>query len=137
MTRSFSFVAYVEKENTESYPNDQFVHADIPLLILSKMLSLSIAKGIAASHGIALGSHCTVAQLILSVEQHGCHGVACLSYLAIFSVESGPARKHAIRSKRYRETLKNKSASHDPAKFSPPPSSIELEVRTYYYQRCM
>jgi hypothetical protein len=45
-----SFVAYVEKENTESYPNDQFVHADIPLLILSKMLSLSIAKGIAASH---------------------------------------------------------------------------------------
>ena len=122
-----SFVAYVEKENIKSYPNDHFVHADIPLSVISQLLSISVARSIVASHGIATGSRCNVAQLRLFVEQHVC--VSCPSYLTIFSVESDLAKKHALRNKRYRETLKTKSAStmHETAEFPPSPCSIELE----------
>ena len=87
------FVALVEKigVGVEAYPNDQFVHADIPLKLASQLLSITVARRIATSHGIFAGSRCNVAQLSSFVEQHEC--INCLSYLTIFSVESDSKKK--------------------------------------------
>ena len=103
--RSFlSYVAYVKKMDVKAYPDDQFVHANVPPLVVSQLLNLTVAKSIAASHGIVTSSRCTVAQLRSFVEQHEC--VNCPSYLTVFSVESDPATKHAIRNRNYRKNLK-------------------------------
>ena len=141
-----SYVAYVEKVKVETYPSDQFVHANIPLLIVSQLLSLTSARSIAASHGIATGSRCNVAQLRSLVEQHEC--VSCPLYLTIFSVENDSTTKHAMRSRRYRENMKAAKTTSTTserfsiaeftsnrdtterlvhAEFPPLPSSIELE----------
>ena len=129
-----SYVAYVEEDKVNAYPNDQFVHANIPPLIVSQLLDLTNARNIAASHGIATGARCNVGQLRSFVEQHEC--VSCPPYLTIFSVGNDSATKHAIRSRKYRKNLKDKStsATSEPqtersihVEFPPPPSSIELE----------
>jgi len=44
-----SYVAYVEKVDDKAYPNVQFVHANIPPLVISQLLKLSVARSIAAS----------------------------------------------------------------------------------------
>ena len=135
------YVAYVEKMNVNAYPIDLFVHANIPPLVVSQLLKLSVARSIAASHGIAAGSRCSVEQLKLLLEHHEC--ISCPSYLTIFSVVSDPATKRASRNKKYyTKILKPASAgtiseqlfdpihSEFPAthlQFPPAPCSIELE----------
>lgn len=87
------FVALVEKVGigVEAYPNDQFIHADIPLKIAMQLLSVTITRCIASSHGISVGSHCNFTLLSLLLAQHECTN--CLSYLIIFSVGSDSNRK--------------------------------------------
>ena len=51
-----SYVTYVEKVDVKAYPNDQFVHTNIPPLVISQLLKLSVARSIASSHGIATAS---------------------------------------------------------------------------------
>ena len=128
-----SYVGYVEKVKVKAYPNDQFVHANISLLVVSQLPSLTNARSIAASHGIATGSRCNTSQLRSFVEQHEC--VSCPSYLTIFSVENDSATKHILQNRKYRKNLKTlKSTSTTMTsdqlihtEFPPLPSSIELE----------
>ena len=123
------FVDFVEKvgDDLEAYPNDQFVHANIPLKLATQFLSITIARRIASFHGISAGSRCSVAQLSLFVEQHECTN--CLSYLTIFSVESDSRKKNVIRTTTHRERkaqsgLNNVSKSIE---FPPSPCSVQLE----------
>jgi hypothetical protein len=82
--RSFlCYVAYGDKVDVKAYPNDRFVHADIPPFEVSQLLSLTVARSIAASHGIATGSRCNVAHLRSLVERHEC--VSCPSYLVMIT----------------------------------------------------
>ena len=126
-----AFVGYVEKERLDGYPKDRFIHADIPPLVLSQLLTLAIARSVAASHGIATGSRCSTGQLKLFVEQHEC--VSCPSYLAVFSAVDDLATKHAIRNRKYRKNLKTAECASTTseqliqAEFPPQPSSIQLE----------
>ena len=59
------YVAYVDKMGLTAYPSDKFVHASIPLPLVSQLLSITFLRYIAMMHGIAVtvGSHCMVAQL--------------------------------------------------------------------------
>ena len=126
-----AYVGYVEKEKFDAYPNDRFVHADIPLLVLSQFLTLTVARSIAASHGIATGSRCSTSQLKSFVEQHEC--VSCPSYITVFSAVDDSATKHAIRNRKYRKNLKTAECASTTserlieAEFPPQPSSIQLE----------
>ena len=129
------FVALVERAgvDVEAYPNDQFVHADIPLKLATQLFSITIARSIARSHGISAGSRCNIAQLSSFVEHHEC--INCLSYLTIFSVESDSKRKNVVRSTTYRErkTQSALAACEDLksteflVEFPPSPCSVQLE----------
>jgi hypothetical protein len=55
-------------------------------------------------HGIAVGSHCSVAQLKVNVDQHDCLG--CPSYITVFSVHDDSAQKCAARVRKHREKRK-------------------------------
>ena len=128
------FVDFVEKVNIEleAYPYDQFVHADIPLKLATQVLSITIARHIASSHGISAGSRCSVAQLSLLVEQHETHECTnCLSYLTVFSVERDSKKKGVIRTTTYRERkARSDLTACDDSKsteFPPSPFSIKLE----------
>ena len=126
------FVALVEKVgvDVEAYPIDQFVHADMSLKVSSRLLSITVARQIAKSHGVSAGSRCSVTQLNSYVEQHEC--INCPSYLTIFTVDSNSTKKNAVRSATYKER-KTQSASslltvsEKLDEFPPPPSSVQLE----------
>ena len=125
-----SYVDFFEKVSTsiEAYPKDRFVHADIPLKVASSLLSISVARRIAACHGVSAGSRCSVAQLSSSVEQHKCTN--CPSYLIVFSVESNSTKKNAVRTTTYRERktqLSSTDVSGNSDVFPPSPSSVQLE----------
>lgn len=57
------YIVHVEEEDLIAYPPDIFVHARIPLPIVSHLHSITIAREVALIHGIIAGSRCTVAQL--------------------------------------------------------------------------
>ena len=125
-----SFADHVEKEHVdvEAYSKDHFVYADVPLKVASSLLNISIARRIAACHGVSAGSQSSVAQLCSSVEQHKC--INCPSYLTIFSVESGSVKKNAIRSSTYRKRKAQSTSevvSENWDVFPPSPASVQLE----------
>ena len=65
--RSFlSYVAYVKKMDVEAYPDDQFVHANVPPLVVSQLLSLTVAKSICGIpwHCDKLTLHCCSAKIV-------------------------------------------------------------------------
>ena len=129
------FVDFIEKVavDIETYPNDRFVHADIPLKLATQLLSITIARRIASSHGISAGSRCSIAQLSLFVEQHECTN--CPSYLVIFSVESDLKKKGVIRTTTYRErktqsgltACDDSKSTESSVQFPPSPCSLQLE----------
>jgi len=92
---SLHYVAYVDEMGLKAYPSDRFVHAAIPLPIVSQLLSITVARSIAMTHGIVAGSRCTVAQLRSCVGQHKC--LCCLPYTTVFSVEDDSVKKNAMR----------------------------------------
>ena len=122
----------------KTYPSNKFVHARIPLLKVSQLLSLTFSKKIAMMHGIAVGSHCTVAQLKTNVDEHDCLQVGCPPYITVFSVEHNSVQKSAARVHKHREKQKAQSSTtglKDSGKtkhprsveFPPSPSSIDFQ----------
>ena len=120
----------------KAYPNDKFVHASIPLPIVSQLLSITISRYVATMHSIAVGSHCTVAQLKTNVNEHDCLG--CPSYITVFSVEHDNTNKSTVRSRKHREKKKALSPTSDlkesgkpehpqPVEFPPSPCGIDFE----------
>lgn len=90
------------------------------------------------THCIAEGSHCTVAQLKTTVDEHDCLG--CSSYVTVFSVEHDNTNKSTVRSRKHREKktdLKDSSKSEHPKsiEFPPSPCSIDIE-RTIIKDAC-
>ena len=86
------YVAHVEGEGLTAYPPNIFVHARIPLPILSHLLSITVVRKIALIHGVTAGSHCTTAHLQTCLENHECQ--KCSSYVTIFAVEKSAAKKN-------------------------------------------
>jgi hypothetical protein len=92
-------------------------------------------------HGIAVGSHCMVAQLKVNVDDHDCLGCQCPSYITVFSIEHDSANKGAARVRKHREkqkaqcsttTLKDSVESEHPQsvelnEFPPSPCSTNFE----------
>ena len=133
---SLHYVAYVDEMGLKAYPSDWFIHAAIPLPVVSQLLSITAARNIAMTHGIVAGLCCTVTQLRSCVEQHKC--LRCLPYTTIFSVEDDLVKKNAMRIRKHREkitqltsaTLKGSPAEKTTslqAEFPPPPCSFDLE----------
>ena len=137
------YVAHVEGEGLTTYPPDIFVHARIPLPILSHLLSITIVKEIALIHGVKAGSRCTIAHLRSCMENHECK--KCSRYVTVFAVEKSAAKKNVDRTTKWKakanELRKEKKAeslanelrkeneleSLDGAVFPPEPASVQLE----------
>ena len=130
------YVAYVDDVGLKAYPSDKFVHASMPLPIVSRLLSITFSRYVATMHGIAVGSHCTVAQLKTKVDEHNCIG--CPSYFTVFSVDDNSAKKRVARVLKHREKRKaqspmtalkdsGKTEHPKPAEFPPSPCSIDFE----------
>jgi hypothetical protein len=81
----FRFVAHVDDVGLLAYSSSQFVHTNIPLKELFKFLPVSHARKIASVHFIPAGSRCSIAELLMHVENHLC--LQCSSRLTVFSVE--------------------------------------------------
>jgi hypothetical protein len=106
--RSFlHYVAYVDNVSLKAYPSDKFVHACIPLPMVSQLLSITVSRYVAKMHSIAVGSRCTVAQLKTNVDEHECLG--CPSYITVFSVEHDSTSKNTARVRKHREKQKTQS----------------------------
>ena len=132
------YVAYVDDVGLKAYPSDKFVHANIPLPVVSQLLSITVSRYIAMMHGIAVGSHCTVSQLKINVDEHDC--LSCASYFTIF-VEHEPVKNNTVSTARVRKHRKKqkaqcpKTASKDSGRskhpqsieFPPSPCSIDFE----------
>ena len=127
------YIAHVEGEHLTAYPSDFFVHARIPLPIISDLLSITIAREIALIHGIKAGSRCTVAQLRSAVEDHECNNLKCSSYITIFSVEKSATKKNVDRSTKSRAKATTASRNEKEIEtvgvpvFPPEPASKQLE----------
>ena len=93
-TSNLHYVAYVDETALDAYPRDEFVHAVVPLQVVSQLLSVAVARQIAAIHGIEAGSRCTIAHLNSCVDQHKCF--KCKSYTTIFSIEKASSEKAAM-----------------------------------------
>ena len=81
----FRFVDHVDDVGILAYSSPQFVHTNIPLSQLFKFLPVLHARKIASVHCIPVGSHCSIAELLIHVENHSC--LQCSSRLTVFSVE--------------------------------------------------
>ena len=118
------YITHVEGEGLTAYPPDTFVHARIPLPIISQLLSITIAREIALIHGVSAGSRCTVAQLQSCMENHECK--KCLTYITIFAVEKSAEKKNVDRA------TKSKAKAIELRKekvivFPPEPAGMQLE----------
>ena len=82
---SLRYVAYVDNKGLKAYQSGEFIHANIPLPTVSQLLSITFGRYAAMTHGIPVGSRCTLAQLKSCVEQHQC--LSCPTYTTIFSVD--------------------------------------------------
>ena len=116
------------------YPSNKFVHANIPLPIVSQLLSITFSRYIAKMHGITAGWHCSVAQLKINVDEHTF--LRCPSYITVFSVEHESAKQNTLHVLKHREKNKAQTASlKDSGKFKHPqsveflplPCSIDFE----------
>ena len=92
------YVAHIDKTGLKAYPSDQFVRADVPLPVLSQLVSITVACSIAKNHSISAGSRCNVAQLRSCMEEHKC--VDCLLFTTIFAVEDGSIKKNSMRTRK-------------------------------------
>ena len=130
------YIAYVDDAGLKAYPSDKFVHASIPLPMVSQLLSITVSRYIAMTHSIAVGSRCMVAQLKTTVDEHDC--LRCPSYITVFSVEHDNTNKSTVRSRKHGEKknaqnpmtdLKDSSKSEHPksVEFPPSPCSIDFE----------
>ena len=124
------FVAHVEGEGLTAYPPDIFVHARIPLPIVSHLLSITVAREIASIHGVTAGSRCTAAQLRSCVENHECK--KCLSYITVFAVEKSVAKQNVDRVTKWKEKAvelrkEKKIAMDRDTVFPPEPASMQLQ----------
>ena len=126
------YVSHVDDVGLLDYSSPPYIHASIPLSILFNLITLTDARKIAAVHGISVGSRCTIAQLLLSVENHSCQ--KCSSYISVFSSELN-VNISAERSKRYRDRKKSQacdtgkpvSTTSKSPQFPPNPASDNLE----------
>lgn len=105
------YVAYVDNTGLRAYPSNKFVHANIPLPMVSQLLSITVSRYIAMMHSIAVGSRCMVAQLKTNVDGHDCLG--CPSYTTVFSVEHDSTSKTAARVRKHREIQKDQITMTD------------------------
>ncbi|KAF8800470.1 hypothetical protein BYT27DRAFT_7117458, partial [Phlegmacium glaucopus] len=128
------YVDHVEDVGLLAYPSPTYVHTNIPLSILFKLITLSNARKAAAVHGVSAGSRCTIAQLSLAVEHHSC--LKCSSHLTVFSSDLNVDQLSSKRSKKYRENFQicnistasqGKSAQSPSPHFPPDPASNDLE----------
>ena len=97
----FRFVAHVDDVGLLAYSSSQFVHTNIPLKALFKFLPVSHARKIASVHCIPAGSRCSIAELLMHVENHLC--LQCSSHLTVFSVEKNNDQLNCKRVSECRE----------------------------------
>jgi hypothetical protein len=97
----FRFVAHVDDVGLLAYSSSQFVHTNIPLKELFKFLPVSHARKIASVHFIPAGSRCSIAELLMHVENHLC--LQCSSRLTVFSVEKNNDQLNCKRVSECRE----------------------------------
>ena len=129
----FRYVAQVDDTGLKAYPYPHYVHVDIPLVELFKSITLTNARKIASTHGIAAGSRCTMVELLSCMEGHSCR--KCTTLFTVFSVEMSDKQLVNTRVTGYREKKKNTTAlaaelcSSSPSNgpdFPPGPASPEL-----------
>ena len=84
------------------YPSPAYIHCKIPLEKLLSMLPVAHARKIIMLHGSSPGSRCTQKHLLMSVENHSCHGLRCNSYFTVFSVEKSPRQLGSKRAAKYK-----------------------------------
>ena len=126
------YIAHVEGEGLTAYPPDVFVHARIPLPIVSHLLSITIAREIALIHGVTAGSRCTVAQLQSCTKNHECK--TCSTHITVFAVEKSAARQNVERVTKSKAKAtstalekEKKYAKDGDTVFPPELSSMQLE----------
>ncbi len=128
------YIAYVDEMNLHAYPEDKFLHAKIPLPVVSGLLSITFSRYIAMMHGIAVGSRYTVTQLKTCVDQDDCLG--CPQYTTVFSVEHNSNQKNVLHVQKLRENMRSATAVRKAsgkiqppptAEFPPPPCNVGLE----------
>ena len=94
-TAHFRYVDHVDNINISQFPEDQYIHATIPLFALFELLPVSKARKVASIHGISAGSRCNQAQLLDNTVNHSC--LACVAYSSIFIPDKNSAQLHADR----------------------------------------
>lgn len=127
------YINHVDDVGLLAYSSSTYIHTNMPLSSLFKLITLSNARKIAAVHGIYTSSHCTIAQLLMLTEHHSC--TKCSSHISVFSSVLNMNQLSAKRSKKYRDKLQ---AGHTQAgslittinqspQFPPAPASDNLE----------
>ena len=94
------YVCHVNDVGLLSYSGPPYIHANIPLSILFKLITSSDARKVAADHGISVRARCNAAELHSLVVNHSC--LKCSSQFSVFSSKPNEKQLGAERAKKYR-----------------------------------
>ena len=124
----FRFVDHVDDVGILAYSSPQFVRTNIPLKELFKFLPVSHARKIASIHCIPSGSRCSIAELLIHVENHSC--LQCSSHLTVFSIEKNNDQLNRERVTKCRERKlklqENEISTSVASDFPPFPATTDL-----------
>ena len=124
----FRFVDHVDDVGILAYSSPQFVRTNIPLKELFKFLPVSHARKIASIHCIPSGSRCSIAELLMHVENHSC--LQCSSHSTVFSIEKNNDQLNRKRVTKFRERKlklqENEISASVASEFPPFPATTDL-----------
>ena len=124
----FRFVDHVDDVGILAYSSPQFVRTNIPLKELFKFLPVSHARKIASIHCIPSGSRCSIADLLMHVENHSC--LQCSSHSTVFSIEKNNDQLNRKRVTKFRERKlklqENEISASVASEFPPFPATTDL-----------
>jgi hypothetical protein len=100
----YLYVDHINDASLNHYPQENFVHTQIPLEVLFPLLTLSQARKIAIQHNVHAGSRCTLEMLLAQTVNHSC--LACNHKFSVFQIEKGADELAALRNKKKRTEKK-------------------------------
>ena len=112
--QAFKYVGHFDDVALLAFPQQHYIHANVPLEQLFRYIPVTSARKIAQTHGLKIGSHVSQGSLLSLLEGHSC--LNCNLLVSVFSIEERKSAKQRLRDYRKNMSDEQKKSARDESK---------------------